>query len=391
MSNLPRSELQTLLQHASFPSISIYLPTHRGRADTRQAMIRFKNLLTQVEDELLTQYRRPEVAQLLAPARKLLEDTPFWLGTSEGLAVFIARGLFQTYRLPQEFAESATVGDKFDIKPLVPLLQGDGRFYVLSLSLNDHQLLRCTRNSWSEVELPGVSKTMEDALQLELTEKSKQLHTGNGPSRGQGRRAAVYFGGTSTADDETKKRYIRAFLGMLDKVVCKVLLPQRAPLVLAGVEYIQSIYREVSNYPNIAPEGIVGNAERRSGQDLHDQAYPLVMPLLNGRRHAAMAAFGSAGNAARVSSDLRALLPVAHDGGVEVLFIPERGQIWGRYDPESRLCELHERCEKGDTDLLALGALHTMLHGGEVIPLPPEDMPDRALAAGLLRVPAMAE
>ena len=387
MSNLPRSELQTLLQHTSYPSVSIYLPTHRGRADSKQAMIRFKNLLTQVEDELRTQYRRPEVAELLAPGRKLLEDTLFWLGTGEGLAVFISRGLFQTYRLGQEFVESATVGDRFDIKPLVGLLQGDGRFYVLSLSLKDHRLLRCTRNSWSEIELPGVSKTMQDALQQELTERSKQFHTGT--PRGPGKRAAVFFGGLTTADDETKKRYIRNFLGMLDKVVCKVLLPDRSPLVLAGVEYIQSIYREVSDYPNIAPEGIVGNAERCSGQDLHDQAYPLVGPLLNGRRRAAMAAFGAAGNAARVSSNLRALLPVAYDGGVEVLFIPERGQIWGRYDPETRLCELHERCEKGDADLLALGALHTMLHGGEVIPLPPEDMPDRALAAGLLRVPAM--
>jgi hypothetical protein len=391
MSNLPRSELQTLLQHASFPSISIYLPTHRGRADSRQAMIRFKNLLTQVEDELRTQYRRSDVAELLAPARKLLEDTPFWLGTGEGLAVFISRGLFQTYRLPQEFAESATVNDRFDIKPLIPLLQGDGRFYVLSLSLKAHRLLRCTRNSWSEVELPGVSKTMQEALQLELTERSKQFHSGTGPSRGIKRRAAVYFGGLTTADDETKKRYIRSFLGMMDKVVCKVLLPDRAPLVLAAVEYIQSIYREVSNYPNIVPEGIVGNAERWNGQELHEQACPRAMPLLNHRRRQAMAAFGAASNATRVSSDLRALLPVAYDGGVEVLFIPERGQIWGRYDPETRLCELHERCEKGDTDMLAFGALHTMLHGGEVIPLPPEDMPDRALAAGLLRVPAMAE
>jgi hypothetical protein len=41
------------------------------------------------------------------------------------------------------------VTDRFHIKPLLPLLSGDGRFYVLALSQSEVRLLQGTRYSVS--------------------------------------------------------------------------------------------------------------------------------------------------------------------------------------------------------------------------------------------------
>jgi hypothetical protein len=44
------------------------------------------------------------------------------------------------------------VSERFHVKPLLPLLSGDGRFYVLALSQNEIRLLQGTRYSVEQVD-----------------------------------------------------------------------------------------------------------------------------------------------------------------------------------------------------------------------------------------------
>jgi len=54
----------------------------------------------------------------------------------------ISPEVFLYYRLPIEFQELVVVSDQFHLKPLLYLINNDGRFYLLALSQNDVRFLR---------------------------------------------------------------------------------------------------------------------------------------------------------------------------------------------------------------------------------------------------------
>lgn len=47
------------------------------------------------------------------------------------------------------------VDDRFHVTPLLPLLAGDGHFFVLALSQNQIGLLEGTRDRWRRSTCPG--------------------------------------------------------------------------------------------------------------------------------------------------------------------------------------------------------------------------------------------
>ena len=169
-------DLRKLVEAAHPVCLSIYQPAHRAGPDTRshatQDLIRLKNLLRAAADRLTAGGLRPRDAEdLLAPARRLLDDAVFWQYQSDGLAVFLAPGMTRTFRIPIRFEELVVVAPRFHVKPLLPLLTGDGLFYVLALSQNEVRLLAGTRNYMGEVELPGAPRSLAEALQYDDPER----------------------------------------------------------------------------------------------------------------------------------------------------------------------------------------------------------------------------
>ena len=75
MDTCSREELQSLLKHRRTPCVSLLMPTTRGPAQEDQA--RWKNHLRTAEELLRARERRSEAAELLTPARDLLNDVPF--------------------------------------------------------------------------------------------------------------------------------------------------------------------------------------------------------------------------------------------------------------------------------------------------------------------------
>ena len=208
MELLSRAELETLIEEPEGLCVSIFLPTHRAGAQTQQDPIRLKNLLREAEEQLLAkELRAPEAEELLRPARELLDDSVFWRHQSDGLAAFLSAGVFRYYRLPPNFEDLVIVADRFHLKPLLPLLTGDGEFYVLALSQNEVRLLRATRHSVSEVELEDVPESLADTLRYDDQEKQLQFHTGT--AGGRGGRAAIFHGHEPDDPKDNILRYFR--------------------------------------------------------------------------------------------------------------------------------------------------------------------------------------
>jgi hypothetical protein len=75
----------------------------------------------------------------------------------------------------------------------------------------------------------------------------------------------------------------------------------------------------------------------------------------------------------------------AHHGRIETLFVAVGVQVWGGFDPEKDRVEVHRSPEPGDEDLLDLAAIQTLLKSGTVYAVAPEEVPDQALLAAVLR------
>ncbi len=372
---LPQDELEILMQKHKGPCISIFMPAYR--TEVQQNTIRFKNMLRKAEELLHARgWRESETKGLLGPVQGLLKDSYFWQHQRDGLAVFRSSELFRYYPLPTRFEELVVVADRFHVKPLFSLFNGDGQFYVLALSQKDVRLLKGSRYSITEVNLEGVPKSLAEALQYDDYSKLTHFYPGS-QGRPSGKITPLAGHGVGGDDDKREPRdEIRRYFLQIDVGLHDLLKEERAPLVLAGVEYLLPIYREVSTYPHLMEEGITGNPEGLHAEELHERAWTLVQPYFQKALNAAAAQYRQFAGTQRASHDIHVVLPAAYYGRVDFLFVATNVQQWGTFDPNTHTVQLHSNPEPGDEDLLDLAAVQTFLHGGRVYAVSREEIPD---------------
>ncbi len=374
-------ELEALLDEYPGWHVSIFLPTHRAGRETEQDPIRFKNLLREVEERLTRKGLRPaDARRMLRPAEDLLQDPAFWRHQSDGLALFLTMERFDSYRLPLSFEELAVITTCFHLKPLLPLFASDGHFYILALSQNQVRLLEGTRRTVDEVELETLPKDMAEALQFEPFHKHLQVRAQT-PS-GAGARSAAFHGHDDS--EEHKERIVRWFR-RIDQELPSVLVGRRSPVVLAGVEYLFPLYARANTYPHLMDEGIPGNPERLTPEELHGRAWSLVGPIFRQGEEEAAARYHQLSGSDQTTTDVGEAILAARHGRVDVLFVSLGIQVWGKFDQATNTVEMHRDRELGDEDLLHLAAARSILTGGTVYAVEPEQVPDGGPLAAVFR------
>lgn len=375
---LSRSELESLTDTYDQWHVSIYMPTHRAGDEILQDPIRLKNLLAEAEERLLEGgVGRLEVDDLLAPARRIVDDELFWQRQGEGLALFLSSGLAHSYRLPFPSEQLVSVSDRFHIKPLLPAISNNGRFYLLALSQHEIELYQGSRYSVAQIDLHGVPESVVNILRWDDPEKRLQLHTGTEAVLDGGGVAAVFHGhGVASQDDP--KNYISRHFHRVDAGISDLLTNEEAPLVAAGVEYLLPIYQEANSYPHLMGDGIARDPHEVNLEGLHAEAWALVEPLFRREQEQALDAYRhlSGTGSERASNEVAEIVPAAYYERVEALFVAVGQEQWGTFDPESGEVDFREKAEPGDRDLLDIAAAHTMLNEGSVFALPQEAMPD---------------
>lgn len=382
MDLLTRSDLPTLLEEKGTPCVSLFQPTSRGGAEADPK--RFKLLLGEAYDEL---YRaglsKAETEAFLKPAFLLYEDPLFWKNQSDGLAFFLAQDVLRIYRLPMTFLPNVTVGPRFQIRPLLPYLSEDGRFYVLALSKNAVRLLQGTRHAISEVDLTGVPRSLAEAMLLHDRDEPLNFHTR--PVGGVGSWGAI-FSGQGVGIDDQKEDLFRYFK-QLDHGLHAILRDERVPLVVAAVDYLLPIYREANTYPYLEEMGLVGSPDRESNEILHKRAVELLKPRVAVEKERALSQFTQLAGTGRTVTGLWEVLPAAYAGEIETLFVMEGRECKGHFDPMSGAIEEHEPPLPGDEDLLNLAVVQTLSHGRKVYTLPADQMPGHVPVAGVFCLP----
>lgn len=385
MSLFSQAELRILSESASSYSVSIYMPTHVAGPDIQQDSIRLKNLLGEAENKLLhAGMPQQDVSQVLKPASSLIEDEQFWRHQNHGLVLFLTPKTHQIYRLPLRFEPLVVVSNGFHLKPLFPLISNNRYFYVLALSQNRVQFFQATRYQISEIFLEGLPSSLADALKYDDPEKQLQYHsTGGGGSK------PIYHGQGVNSDAD--KEAIRRFLSQVQGGLSSHIKTEEAPLVIAAVEYLQSIYRAVNTYPHLLDEGIEGNPDQAKPDELREAAWNNVATLVEQSHQEALEQYAAKQGTGETGNRLSQLLTAAFRGQIDTLFVAADVHHWGTFDPASGQMEEHDQAQAFDRDLLDVVAVQTFLQGGTVYVLDTESMPEAVSAAALYRYAIPAE
>lgn len=368
------------------PCVSLFLPTYRAGAEVQQNPIRLKNLLREAHERLVADGRRAsEVEELLRPAEELVGNSPFWQHQREGLALFLSPNFFRTYRLPVETQQRVVVRDRFYVRPLLRLLTGYDRFYVLALSLKGVRLFTATRFEIEEleVELPGppLERLLREA---DSPQRHLQYHT-RVPRGGRAgaRRGGLFHGHGEDVEDE-RGRIVR-FFKQVDRELAEARSEARGPVVLAGVESVVAMYRETSDAPEVLEETIEGSPDKLAPHEVHAKAWRIVEPHFRAGQEEALARFRELAGTGKASAEAEEVVLAAHHSRVERLFVGIGAELWGRADPDEGRVEVHESEPDRGEELVEVAALQTILNGGLVDPVEPQSMPEGAPLAAIFR------
>lgn len=387
-----RDQLNELMQIRQFPCVSLYLPVEKITNDTIQGSKVLRKMLKSAEESLKEKgVRTPDIENLLKPAYALIDNALFWENQNLGLALFLDKDGMTEHRLPIRFAESLLVADRFLVRPLLSMLGQDGRYAVLALSLNDAHLYSCTRFSMMEIvmtpnptSLSDVMKTYDTESILSHSSGSAGGRAGTGASTTGGGGGFIMGGSYDPKDDE--KFRIQEYFRRIDQNLKKSLADEKTPIVLACVEYLAPMFRDVAKDPRIQDAFIAGGVDALKRDDILMQGWKIVRPIFEKDKNKAVDNLQNALGTARVLQDIRKILMAAKNGQVDTLFLQQGKSLLGEVERRaSPQAAADEPVSVDEEELFDFAATRVMATGGKVFVLQPAEMPFPADCLALLR------
>jgi hypothetical protein len=364
------------------PCITVVFPMRVGPTDNRKPSIRFKRELHSVDEKLTERgVKSSDRNELMAPLLSLAEILDGEADRTGSLVLFRSSSVSRWFFVDEAIEGSCTVADHFNVRPILPLIGADRTFYVLALSQKNIRLMRCNERDSVEIPLPEATpKSFESWLNV----RSPQSPPNHGESRASAE-AGPEGSFTSVTDRDNLDSHLRNFYKEVNKGVVEVLKDDKAPLVLAGVEYEIPIFKDVNTHPNLVGTPVLGAPDGLKGGELHRRALEAVQPHFQKDLENALQAFEKLGGSDRVSTGIKEIVRGAYDGRVAHLFVARTAQRSGQYDEASHKVVVHHEQHPEDEDLINAAALQTLLHGGQVFVLSRSKTPKGADLAAVLR------
>lgn len=375
MDLITKEDVRDILDKNKDISISIFLPTEKGGQEAMHGKIRLKNLLKDTENSL-KEYGLSDttIGDVLSPAYELVDDTTFWQYQKDGLAIFITDETFKYFKVPIKFNELSIVANQFYIVPLLSLFTGNGEFYLLSLNQNNIKLYQCSQYTIDEIELKETPKSLSEALKYDVFEKQMSGHSGSG--------STTIMHGIETED---RKNQVYRFFQMVNDGVLKSVDDREAPLVLAGVKNITSIYKKANKHPNLIDDSVEGNPEDLRMDILHKKAWNIVDSYFNESYEKIIENYEDFKNTDQTTNKIDDIAPAAFNGRIENLVLASDFQQWGLYNSSTNKVELNKRSSKDNVDLLNFSAVHTFLTNGNVYVVQADKIPSNKPYIATLR------
>lgn len=346
------------------PCVSIYIPTHRAN-QMEKDRITFKNALADVKRNLQMDKVIPGEAMseraaegFLTKAYDLLDNQEFWQNQSDGLAVFISKEHFEYFTVPVDFNHLTYVKTHFYLRPMMPLLNGEDRFFILALSQGEIRFFEGHAHHIYPVKIKDlVPANFAEAMAAEDPDKTLQMHGGkDGIHHGHG------------LHKDQKNWQLEEYCRQVDKGLMEMLHDENAPLIIAAVDELIPIYTDVSTYSNVVDFHISGNPENESPSMLHEKAWAKMKNYFTQNREERKEEFLAAMQDDKASFAVTEVIPRAINGRVEKLYLDKNAPVlWGMFDKSKNKIEIHEEQQPYSVCLYDLAARKTFEQGGEVV------------------------
>jgi len=388
MDILRKDDIRKLSENKNHPSVSIFIPTHKEWNDMNQDIIRYKNQLNKAEKFLSNWLREKELISFLKPAKELLDDTEFWNHQDIGLAVYFNKDEFKTFRLPIRVEEFLYVNSIYYIKPLLPVLTGNGKFFLLAFDQKKTKLYEGSKYTIKELNIPDTMTSLDEMLEFYDTERSLQFHSGirQANARGQGRNRGAIFHGQGTGIDETEhKKNLLDFAHIINNGVHKLLEDETAPLIITAVEYLIPIYIKANSFPHLYEKHLPLNPEEFKKEDLREKAWELVEPVFEKDIKKAFSKYKQFSGNGKASSNIEEIIKASFGNRIEYLWVDLNEHIWGKFNDAEQEVEFEEEPTPENKDLLDFAATQTLLNNGTVFALKKDEMPVKKPALSVFR------
>jgi hypothetical protein len=378
MALFTKNKFESLAMERGSFCISIYIPCERG-GENKKSKLMLKNKLAEAGIQLSEMgVKNKELENYLEPIKKLLDDSGLWRQLSDSLIIFRNQDDFNFTTQPVKTEEFLMVSDRYYLLPLLSVFNNNDTFFVLILSQNNNKLYEATQNEIAEIiSEDSLPENLEDTVGSDVKQKTIQFRTGH-TSSGQG----LYHGQGDGKDD--KQTEITKYLMDVDKGINELLEGYNAPLIVASVDYLFAMFRDISNYKNIYPEPVSGNYDNGDNLLVHEKACEILRPWFEEERKKKKEKYKGSTN--KTTVEIVELVKAANAGSIETLFVEKDKYVWGKAEPDFDKIQIHNKKEDLDVCLLDFAARLTFLQGGKVFREEHDELPDpKSPANAILR------
>jgi hypothetical protein len=363
-----RAQVGRLLAHRDPCSVSIYVatdPTSSGEAER----IEFKNLAAEAVDQLRDAGVRPsDLAPMEEEMADLVDDDTFWRYQARSLATFATPASLMTFRLPNRLVSNVEVADRFYVKPLLRAVTFPQMALVLALAQGSVRLIEVTADAgpWG-VRIDDLPTDVASAVgKSSIADRSVS-------GRIQG--------------SEGQKVRIRQYARLIEQALRPVLAGGEVPLILAGTEPLDSIYRSVNTYPGLAATGIPGNPEATADADLAASARKVLDEVYSSELAELRKLWELRTGQGRTLTDMAEVARAATFGAVDTVLVDIDAAVWGMVDEDTGAVTFapEDAISYGVVDEIAR---RVWLNGGRVLAVRQDDVPGDQGAAAILRYAA---
>jgi hypothetical protein len=365
------AQVEQLLAHRGQSSVSIYVPTDPTSSGDA-ARIEFGNLA----DEAVRQLRdsgtpRTEVLAIEDGVTSLAEDGVFWRFQARSLAVFLTPNSLVTFRLPNRLLARVEVADRFFVKPLLRTVTFPQVAFVLALAQGSVRVVEVTADAgpW-EVKVDDLPRDVASAAgQASIKDRS--------PSR--------RLQGT-----EGEKIRMLQYARQVDQALRPFLEGLGVPLILAAAEPMNSIFRSVNSYPDLAAAGIPGNPEATSDSELALRARTVLDDLYQAEVRRLRELLDSLAAHGRALGDVAQVARAATMGAVDTILVDIDAVLPGVVDEHTGAVTFARDEGVESYGVVDEIARRVWRNGGRVLAVRRQDIPGQGEVAAILRFPLAA-
>jgi hypothetical protein len=373
--------LDPLIKHRGGICLSIYLPIEVEPPASEQNPIRLRKLLTEARAALSSNGMEPKtIDELLAPLNRLEQNPEELLSEAKTLGLFLNGQSVRSIALP--FAVDPTIysGDRYLIKPLVKLRQENPTFTALCLNRGEVRVFQGSRIQIEEVSVPDMPEKEEDVTWIDDPEKSLQQHSSNTVSaEGKpGGAPAGHVHGQGLPSD-LERSQLERFLREVGKALDAYLSQDRNPLIIFGVEQNVGVLKSIHKFENRTVLDKHHDPHEWNPETIRKEAWDLLKPECDRATEEKWNLLKAARNKGETIDQVPEAALAACMGQLNLSAIPIDKEVHGICDLDAGEVKL---LEAGDPacahDLIDLIASETIMHGGEVVVLDQEQLPDSA-------------